>query len=75
MHMDMVKNLIGGTVNSFLAQEAVTPTEMRYILKSILSEVAELEARRWPGHRCQDRHGRPDHIGIAHLSSGSKKSR
>lgn len=44
MHMDMVKNLIGGTVNSFLAQEAVTPTEMRYILKSILSEVAELEA-------------------------------
>ena len=46
MHMDMVKNLIGGTVNSFLAQEAVTPTEMRYILKSILSEVAELEATR-----------------------------
>lgn len=44
MHMDMVKNLIGVTVNSFLAQEAVTPTEMRYILKSILSEVAELEA-------------------------------
>ena len=40
MHMDMVKNLIGGTVNSVLAQEAVTPTEMRYILKSILSEVA-----------------------------------
>lgn len=46
MHMDIVKNLIGGTVNSFLAQEAVTPTEMRYILKSILSEVAELEATR-----------------------------
>lgn len=46
MHMDMVKNIIGGTVNSFLAQEAVTPTEMRYILKSILSEVAELEATR-----------------------------
>ena len=46
MHMDMVKNLIGGTVNSFLAQAAVTPTEMRYILKSILSEVAELEATR-----------------------------
>ena len=46
MHMDMVKNLIGGTVISFLAQEAVTPTEMRYILKSILSEVAELEATR-----------------------------
>lgn len=46
MHMDMVKNLIGGTVNSVLAQEAVTPTEMRYILKSILSEVAELEATR-----------------------------
>lgn len=43
MHMDMVKNLIGGTVNSVLAQEAVTPTEMRYILKSILSEVAEME--------------------------------
>ena len=43
MHMDMVKNLIGGVVNSFLAQKAVTPTEMRYILKSILSEVAEME--------------------------------
>lgn len=43
MHMDMVKNLIGGAVNSFLAQKAVTPTEMRYILKSILSEVAEME--------------------------------
>ena len=43
MQIDIVRNQIGGMVNNFLAQEVVTPKEMRYILKAILGEVAEME--------------------------------
>ena len=43
MQIDIVRNQIGGMVNNYLAQEAVTPKEMRYILKAILGEVAEME--------------------------------
>lgn len=43
MKIDIVRNQIGGMVNNYLAQEAVTPKEMRYILKAILGEVAEME--------------------------------
>jgi len=43
MQIDIVRNQIGGMVNNYLAQEAVTPKEMRYILKVILGEVAEME--------------------------------
>ena len=43
MQIDIARNQIGGMVNNYLAQEVVTPTEMRYILKAILGEVAELE--------------------------------
>ena len=43
MQIDIIRNQIGGMVNNYLAQEAVTPTEMRYILKAILGEVAEME--------------------------------
>ena len=43
MQIDIVRNKIGGMVNNYLAQEAVTPKEMRYILKAILGEVAEME--------------------------------
>ena len=43
MQIDIARNQIGGMVNNYLAQEAVTPTEMRYILKAILGEVAEME--------------------------------
>lgn len=40
---DVIKNQIGGYVNNLLMQDKVTPNEMRYILKSILGEVAEME--------------------------------
>lgn len=43
MQIDIVRNQIGGMVNNYLAQEAVSPKEMRYILKAILGEVAEME--------------------------------
>jgi DNA-binding transcriptional regulator YdaS (Cro superfamily) len=43
MQIDIVRNQIGGMVNNYLAQEAVSPREMRYILKAILGEVAEME--------------------------------
>ena len=43
MQIDIVRNQIGGMVNNYLAQESVTPKEMRYILKAILGEVAEME--------------------------------
>ena len=43
MQIDAVRNQIGGMVNNYLAQEVVTPKEMRYILKAILGEVAEME--------------------------------
>ena len=43
MQIDIVRNQIGGMVNNYLAQEVVTPTKMRYILKAILGEVAEME--------------------------------
>ena len=43
MQIDVARNQIGGMVNNYLAQEAVTPMEMRYILKAILGEVAEME--------------------------------
>ena len=43
MQIDVARNQIGGMVNNYLAQEAVTPTEMRSILKAILGEVAEME--------------------------------
>lgn len=43
MQIDLIKNQIGGLVNGFLAQKLVTPTEMRYVLKAIQGEVAELE--------------------------------
>ena len=43
MQIDIVRNQIGGMVNNYLAQETVSPTEMRYILKAILGEVAEME--------------------------------
>lgn len=41
--IDIVRSQIGGMVNNFLAQDAVSPKEMRYILKAILGEVAEME--------------------------------
>lgn len=40
---DVIKNQIGGYVNNLLMQDKVTPNEMRYILKAILGEVAEME--------------------------------
>lgn len=43
MEIDIVRNQIGGMVNNFLAQGAVSPKEMRYILKAIIGEVAEME--------------------------------
>ena len=43
MQIDIVRNQIGGMVNDYLAQGVVPPTEMRYILKAILGEVAEME--------------------------------
>ena len=43
MQIDVARNQIGGMVNNYLAQEVVSPTEMRYILKAILGEVAEME--------------------------------
>ena len=43
MQIDVARNQIGGMVNNYLAQEVVTPKEMRYILKAILGEVAEME--------------------------------
>lgn len=43
MQIDIVRNQIGCMVNNYLAQEVVSPTEMRYILKAILGEVAEME--------------------------------
>lgn len=43
MQIDLIRNQIGGLVNGFLAQKLITPTEMRYILKAILGEVAEME--------------------------------
>jgi len=43
MQIDIIRNQIGGMVNNYLAQEVVTPKEMRYILKAILGEVAEME--------------------------------
>ena len=43
MEIDIVRNQIGGMVNNLLAQGAVPPREMRYILKAILGEVAEME--------------------------------
>ena len=43
MQIDIARNQIGGMVNNYLAQEVVTPTEMRYILKTILGEVSEME--------------------------------
>lgn len=43
MQTDVIKNQIGGMVNNFLAQNIISPKEMRYILKSILGEVAEME--------------------------------
>ena len=43
MQIDIARNQIGGMVNNYLAQEVVTPKEMRYILKAILGEVAEME--------------------------------
>lgn len=46
MQIDIIRNQIGGMVNNYLAQEAVSPKEMRYILKAILGEVAEMELTR-----------------------------
>lgn len=43
MQIDIVRNQIGGMVNNYLAQEVVSPKEMRYILKAIIGEVAEME--------------------------------
>lgn len=43
MQIDIVRNQIGGMVNNYLVQDAVSPKEMRYILKAILGEVAEME--------------------------------
>ena len=43
MQIDLVRNQIGGMVNDYLAQSAVSPKEMRYILKAIIGEVAEME--------------------------------
>lgn len=43
MQTDVIKNQIGSMVNNFLAQNIISPKEMRYILKSILGEVAEME--------------------------------
>ena len=43
VNTDAIKNQIGGYVNSLLMQDSVTPKEMRYILKAILGEVAEME--------------------------------
>ena len=43
MQIDIVRNQIGSMVNNFLANGEISPTEMRYILKAILGEVAEME--------------------------------
>ena len=43
MQIDLVRNQIGGMANDYLTQGAVSPKEMRYILKAIIGEVAEME--------------------------------
>lgn len=43
MQIDLVRNQIGAVVNGFLSQKLISPTEMRYILNSIVGEIAELE--------------------------------
>lgn len=42
-NMDTIRNQIGSYVNNMLATDKATPWEMRYILKAILGEVAEME--------------------------------
>lgn len=42
-NMDTIRNQIGSYVNNMLATDKATPREMRYILKAILGEVAEME--------------------------------
>lgn len=41
--IDLIRNTIGGIVNDLLANNEVSPTDMRYVLKAILGEVAEME--------------------------------
>lgn len=41
--IETIRNQIGTYVNSMLAAGKVSPTEMRYILKAIIGEVAEME--------------------------------
>lgn len=41
--IDVVRNNIGGMVNNCLANGLCSPTDMRYVLKAILGEVAEME--------------------------------
>lgn len=41
--IETIRNQIGSYVNSMLAAGKVSPTEMRYILKAIIGEVAEME--------------------------------
>ena len=41
--IDLVRNTIGGIVNDLLANNEVSPTDMRYVLKAIIGEVAEYE--------------------------------
>ena len=41
--IDLIRNTIGGIVNDLLANNEVSPTDMRYVLKAIIGEVAEME--------------------------------
>ena len=41
--IDLIRNTIGGIVNDLLANNEVSPTNMRYVLKAIIGEVAEME--------------------------------
>lgn len=43
--IDIVKNHIGNIVNGLLINGDISPTEMRYVLKSIIGEVAEYELK------------------------------
>ena len=41
--IDLIRNTNGGMVNNLLASGEATPTDMRYALKAIIGEVAEME--------------------------------
>ena len=41
--IDIIRNRIGGAVNNYLSSGEISPTDMRYVLKAIIGEVAEYE--------------------------------